>query len=392
MKEFIAKNSRTYYFAILSLFLGSLATFGLEYCVQPILPAISEAFSVSPSVASITMSIGLAGMAISMFLIATFADRLKRKRTMVIALTVASILAIIMSVCNNLEIIWALRLIQGLLLAGFPALAVSYVHEEFAPETTGRIIGIYVAGTSVGGFLGRFVTSALTDVFDWRIGLCIMGISYLIIAIAFFFGLPQGKNHVPKSINHMNILGEFKKIFTSPKLMTIYFVGFSVLGSLVTVYNYIPYLLIAPPYELSQTVIGSLFVSYLFGGIAAAILGALADKLGKGNTLSLCIIIFLVGVIVTLSPILWLKILGLIILTVGFFGSHAVACGWVGKCYDGDTARAVSLYMLLYYFGASIMGTVGGLFYASHGWLGVSAFVGAVLTLSLILVLRYRKE
>ena len=392
MNAFISKSSKNYYIAILALFFGSLATFGLEYCVQPILPAISEEFSVSPSVASITMSIGLAGMSIAMFLIATFADKLKRKLTMSIALTVAAILAIIMSVSIDLKLIWVLRFTQGLLLAGFPALAVAYIHEEFAPDITGKIVGIYVSGTSIGGFLGRAVTSALTDVFNWRVGLCIIGISYLIIAVIFFMSLPKEKNHISKNINQINFLEEFKKIFTNGRLVTLYFVGFACLGSLVCIYNYISYLLMVHPYNLSQTIIGLLFFGYLFGIISAAIMGDLADKHGKGQILCLGIILFLIGTIITLSTILWLKILGLVILTMGFFGSHSVACSWVGKCYDGDKARAVSLYMLFYYFGASIIGTVGGIFFTSHGWLGLTAFVSIILATSLVLVFRYRHD
>ena len=392
MNEFIIKGSKNYYIAILALFLGSLAAFGLEYCIQPILPAISETFSVSPSVASIAMSIGLVGMAVSMILIASFADKLKRKKAMVIALIIGAGLAVLMSLTSNFKLICVLRFIQGLLLACFPALALAYINEEFPPEITGKIVGIYIAGASIGAFLGRFVTSYLTSIFDLQIGLLATGISYLIIALFFLICLPKEKNHIANNLVKVNVLEEFKKIIKNSKLITLYFIGFAGAGSLAAVFNYISYLLIAPPYNLSQTIIGSLFCFQLLGSIAAAIMGHLADKYGKGKILCLCLVIFIFGITITLLPSLWAKILGFVVIIIGFLSSHSVASGWVGKCYDGDKARAASLYMLSYYIGASTIGTIGGIFFSSYGWSGLMIFLGLILTVTLLLISRYRNS
>jgi YNFM family putative membrane transporter len=75
--------------------------------------------------------------------------------------------------------------------------------------------------------------------------------------------------------------------------------------------------------------------------------------------------------------------------TIGFFAAHAVASSWVGLRADGGKAQASSLYMLSYYLGSSVAGSVGGMFWSHGGWTGVTVFIGGLgliaLALSLVL-------
>ncbi|MBE6099708.1 MAG: MFS transporter [Anaerovibrio sp.] len=127
----IHSGTKEYWQAIVALFLGSMVAFGSEYCVQPIIPLLAESFSLDSATASLAVSFGTGGMALAMLLIAEFAKRLPRKEVMSISLIVAAILAIFMAVSDYFGLILLLRLCQGCLLAGFPALATAYINEEF---------------------------------------------------------------------------------------------------------------------------------------------------------------------------------------------------------------------------------------------------------------------
>lgn len=96
----------------------------------------------------------------------------------------------------------------------------------------------------------------------------------------------------------------------------------------------------------------------------------------------------LVGTLITMGSPLILKIIGLALFTFGFFGSHSTACSWAGKIAKGDKARISSMYMLFYYIGASVIGTVGGFFLSSYGWDGVALFIGSVLAIALLMAMR----
>ena len=76
-------------------------------------------------------------------------------------------------------------------------------------------------------------------------------------------------------------------------------------------------------------------------------------------------------------------------MTIGFFVSHSVASAWVGHRAIQDKGHAASLYLLAYYLGSSVMGSVGGWFWSEGGWPGVAGFtallLAALLTTALLL-------
>ena len=388
VRNYIEKGTGEYWRAIVMLFLGSVAAFGAEYCLQPIIPVLAKEFDLMPATASLAMSFGTAGMAMAMIGIASFATRLERKKTMTIALGVAAILAIAIAVSASFELILVLRLCQGILLAGFPALAIAYINEEFDPKIIGLVIGIYVSANSLGGLSGRLLISTLTDFFSWRVGVGVAGTMYLLIAIAFWFGLPNSTKKMVKQDGSEKILDGFKKVLKNKEVMSIYAIAFAIMGSFICIYNYISYVFIAPPYNLSQTVVGMIFMMYLLGAVSSTVMGGLSDRYGSGKILCLGCLLMLLGTIITIAASLVLKIIGLALFTFGFFGSHSTACGWAGKIAKGDKARVSSMYMLFYYIGASVIGTVGGLFLSAYGWNGIVLFVGMIMIGALVLAVR----
>jgi YNFM family putative membrane transporter len=76
--------------ASLSLFSAGLATFALLYCVQPILPVLSNEFGVSPASSSISLSISTAMLAVGLLFTGPLSDAIGRKQVMVTALVLAS--------------------------------------------------------------------------------------------------------------------------------------------------------------------------------------------------------------------------------------------------------------------------------------------------------------
>jgi len=71
--------------------------------------------------------------------------------------------------------------------------------------------------------------------------------------------------------------------------------GFLLMGSFVTIYNYIGYRLVAPPYNLSQTEVGLIFIVYLVGIVSSALVGDLAGRMGRRKVLWAMILVMLAG-------------------------------------------------------------------------------------------------
>lgn len=379
MARLIDKGSREYHCALIMMFFGSVAAFGAEYCLQPIIPILAADFGLTPTAASLSMSAGTIGMAVSMLLIASISKYLERKKVMVTALGISAILIVLMSFAQDFGLLLVLRFIQGMLLAGFPSLAVAYINEEFNPKILGTAIGVYVAATPLGGLSGRILISTLSDVASWRTGLLIAGALYLLSAVMMWIFLPPSLN---KKIEHGRPhidRDSFAVLLKSKKIMMIYIMAFCSMGCFVCTYNFISYVLMHEPYNLSQTVIGFIFAIYLVGTVSSTIMGRLSDRCGHAVIVVISFIIQMAGLLITLSEPLLLKIIGLAVFTYGFFGVHANACAWAPQSSRNDKAQVSALYMLFYYAGASALGTFGGVFLSAGGWSGVVAFEEAVL-------------
>ena len=90
----------------------------------------------------------------------------------------------------------------------------------------------------------------------------------------------------------------------------------------------------------------------------------------------------LAGALITLGNTLLLKILGIGVLTFGYFGCHSIISAWVGRIASHDKAQASSLYLFFYYAGSSIGGTASGIFLESHGWQGVINVIAIFISIS----------
>lgn len=143
--------------------------------------------------------------------------------------------------------------------------------------------------------------------------------------------LPKPKYQRQRQSGGLQLIKTFHTALANKKLLWIYLVAFLIMGSFVAVFNFISYVLLAPPYSLSQTVVGLLFVVYLFGTFSSTYMGRLSDQHGNGRVLILGLLIMLTGGLLTLLQPLVFKFIGLAIFTFGMLGSHSVACGWVGK-------------------------------------------------------------
>jgi YNFM family putative membrane transporter len=101
--------------------------------------------------------------------------------------------------------------------------------------------------------------------------------------------------------------------------------------------------------------------------------GQLADRFGRRRPLTGSLALMVAGSLITLSVSLPVVAIGILLVTIGFFGAHAVASGWVGRLAGDAKGHASSLYLLSYYMGSSFVGSAGGWFcrrMAGQGWSG----------------------
>lgn len=382
--NYIEPAGKSFRKTILALFLGSFVTFADLYSTQPVIPVFAKQFGVSPAMASLTLSFATGTLALCLLLVSFFSENIDRKKIMGTALTLSALLSICVSfIQDDLYILIAIRAIQGAVLAGFPAIAMAYINEEFHPKSLGYVMGIYVSGSSIGGLAGRLIVGVLTDHFSWNIAIGSLGALSLIISLAFWWMLPPSQHAVRVRVSLSRIKTSLINNLRNNRLVLLFGMAFLLMGSFVTVYNFVGIPLMGPPYHLSQTLIGFIFIIYLVGTFSSTWMGKLADQYSRRGVLLIGIAIMLMGALLTLLDPLLLKIMGLALFTFGFFGAHSIASSWVGSLADKrEKAQASALYLLFYYAGSSIVGASGGLFLMKFGWGGVISAVSILILLA----------
>ncbi|MEH7548043.1 MFS transporter [Neobacillus vireti] len=371
-----------------ALFAGGFITFSILYDVQPLLPIFTKEFDVTAATGSLALSVTTFTLAISMLFISSLSEAWGRKPIMSASLLLSSLIVIITAFSPTFSSLLGFRILQGIVLAGLPAIAMAYLGEEVDSRSLGIAMGIYISGNSIGGMAGRIITGSITDLFSWRIAMGTIGVISLILSFWFWFHLPNSRYFAPKPLKLKALSKSLVGHLKDPALLCLFCIAFILMGSFVTLYNYIGFELLAPPYHLSQTIVGWIFIVYLTGTFSSTWMGRLSDSLGRKKVLWIGLVIMAAGAIVTLASPLVLKIIGIAVFTFGFFGAHSIASSWVGRRARTAKAQASSLYLFFYYSGSSIAGTAGGFFFSNFGWKGVIGFIICLLLLAFPLTLK----
>jgi YNFM family putative membrane transporter len=238
---------------------------------------------------------------------------------------------------------------------------------------------------------GRLVVAALSDHCGWRLAIAAAGAVGLVGAALIGFALPASRRFSPRWPDFAGLVAPIRRHMANPGLRLLFAEGFLLMGSFVCAYNYTGFRLAAPPFSLSQTAIGFIFVLYLVGAVSSMAMGVLAGRFGRRRALAIAIAIEAAGVAATLPDNLAAVIVGVGLITWGFFGAHSIASSWVGLKAEGARAQAAALYLFFYYVGSSLIGSSGGLFYVAGGWPGVAGLLAALMGTAMVVALRLSK-
>lgn len=384
----VSPGSAVYRRIAFALFLAGFATFSLLYCVQPLLPAFTRGFHIGAAASSLSLSLSTGFLAVSILCAGALSERVGRRGLMFASMTCAALFNMLAAGASSWDVMLVWRAFEGFSLGGVPAVAMAYLAEEIATEGLGFSMGLYVGGTAFGGMVGRIGMSALEEWFSWRTAMLTIGVIDLLAAIAFVMLLPTSRRFIKRTdLTLRHHLQMWKAQLLHNRLPSVFAIGFLVMGAFVTVYNYAGFRLTAPPFNLSSTACGLIFGAYLFGMVSSSTAGALADKLGRAPVLVSGLLLFAVGLALTLSLSLTLVIVGIVLVTIGFFVTHSVASGWVGHLAGPAKGHAASLYLLAYYVGSSVLGSLGGSFWQHGAWPAVASYVAVLLVLCLVVAL-----
>ena len=360
------------------------------YSPQALLPALAREFGVGAAEVSTIMTASALAIALTAPFTGAVADVLGRKRVIT-----AAMLAVVVPMAGaalapdvNALIVW--RFIQGLLLPPIFAVTVAYIGDEWPPAEVPGVAGIYIAGSSLGGFCGRFIPGVLDDLIGWRGGFLALAALSLAGALILAWLLPREKSFV-RSEDLGASARQMLRHLKNPQLLATYAIGFGVLFNFVAVFTYVSFHLAAPPYDFSSTLLGAIFVTYLVGTIIAPMTGWMVARLGRRWFILTVIAAWAAGALLMLATPVAAIVAGLILCAACGMLCQTIATGYVTAIAKDGRSSAVGLYVTSFYVGGSMGALLPGLAWNAGGWPACIAMVVVMLAaMALIAALAYR--
>lgn len=358
-----------FYRILTSVILGAFIIYSNLYWVQPLITLFSKSFNQSPASASLVLSITTIALALGLLFAPFLSNNLGRKNTMVYSLLLTSLFNMMSMVIDHFYWLLLMRFLIGICISGFLASVITYLIEEVKKEWLGRVVGIYVAGTALGGVLARTISSLLVEHYELSTVAVIIGGATLIASNLFWIMLPQSSNFIKRTYALIHLKNGFMASLLDNKIRGIYIAHFFTIGIYTSVLNYISYPLTKPPYSFNQSVIGLFYFATLSGVVGSLLFGRLIGKFFDISLYRISLLIMAVGAVLTTSHILWFVITGLIIFAFGIFASNTMASNWIANnAPSTHKTEANSLYSIFYYLGSSIIGWLSGYLFLFFGW------------------------
>jgi predicted MFS family arabinose efflux permease len=365
--------------------LAGLSAFLNLYAPQALLPLLAKEFDVGAADIGLLMTAGTLSVALTAPFTGAVADVFGRKRLISIAVCLLIVPTVMIAFSQSLNAMIFWRFVQGLLLPPIFAVTVAYIGDEWPAVEANGVTGLYVSASAVGGFFGRFLTGTAADAIGWRGAFLVDASVTACCAIAIVILLPREKRFV-KAENLRASLKQMLRHLKNPALLATCMVGFGVLFNFIATFTYVNFLLAAPPYNLSPSALGSIFIVYLLGTVSAPLTGRAVARFGRRAFVIGAICLWIGGILITLMPSLPAIIAGLAVAAACGMVCQASSTSYISTTAKGGVSSAVGLYVTGFYVGGSVGAYLPGHFWAFGGWPGTVALIIVSLAIMLIIV------
>ena len=356
------------------------AAFTTIYITQPVLPVLQAEFQINETLASLSISAVIFGIALANLPFGILADRHKVRPIIVVGGSVIITCGLVCALTDNFMLLVVARFIQGLFIPALTTCLAAYLARSLPAERLNVAMGSYVSATVAGGLVGRLLGGWIHPPLHWRYAFVIASILVLVATLVAVRRLPhkeQGKLIQVETIGFIALLSK-------KDLLLIYSVAFGAFFVFSSIFNYLPFYLAAPPFNASTQFITFMYLSYVIGIFIGPIAGAISNRIGNGATMALGSILFASALAATLIRSIPVIMLSLIGVCAGFFAIHASAAGSLNRRLVSSRGRANSLYVFFYYLGGSLGITVSGYAYLFAGWSGVVVLGTLLLSIPFI--------
>lgn len=369
---------------VLAVALSGVAAFMQVYPLQAVLPVLMRDLQASEIQAGMAVGATVAGMALMSPFVGMISDAVGRKSVMIFSLLVLVLPTAALGFADRIETLIVWRFIQGVCVPGITVTLIAYLGEEFAAHQVTKLMTIYVSGTVLGGFLGRFLMGYAESWGSWRWAAWGFAMLSMACAVLVWRYLPASRKFVPNP-NFQAALNTLGQHVHNRHLLTACALGMCVLWSLVGCFTYVNLHLAAEPFHLDSQSLANLFAIYLIGMVITPLSARLIGRLGSLKTVLLAVGVSMLGVAGALVMNVWGVLLALTLMSTGVFITQSATISYIATHVKQGRSLATGLYYMAYYAGGTIGAYACGWAYTHGGWGATVAMLLAVQLLALII-------
>lgn len=374
------------------VFLSGFSCFAQLYYFQPLLPDLAREFLLSASHSSLAVSFSTLGMVFGLITTMFIADRIPRKKLISMGLLTSSVFSVAASFSPVFWLLILLSAAKGFLLSGATSVSMAYIAEEVSEKNKARIMALYIAGNALGGMSGRFITSWIGAVWSWRIASVSIGLICALFALLFLLFSPRSTHFFPRKESLHSLIIVNARLITSKALVPFYLTGGLILGVFVSLYNYMGFYLLKPPFNFPEYSIHYIYLMYTFGMFGSVATVRLTRHRLPVPVLKSIFLLSAASILLLYIPGFLTVALGLAIFTFNFFVIHVLCNRIVSEYNLAKRSVTISIYLLTYYLGSSLLGWATGLLLDALGWPYFLAGLILLLLLNYAIIARRNQE
>lgn len=377
-------NDITIKTARIAFFLCGFAAFLNLYSTQGILRELAEAFHVSAEHAGQGVSMTTLAVAIIAPFVGTLVAGFDRRKVISCAAMAVALPALWSAHAASFSSFLAARFAAGVLVPFIFAISIAYIGETFTYGSATEISALFVAGTTLGGFAGRFLTNVFTSIFGWRHALDIVAWLCLATGLVIYACLPTSGTTRPEA----DAVGASRlRHMTHGPLLATCLIGMCVLASQVATFTFVGLRLAGAPFRFDTVQIGAIYAVFLVAIVVTPIAGRIAAKRGPRDVALAAAGLAIVGASLTMSNNMIAILIGLALSSTAVFVEQASANAFISLKTPGARSTAVGIYLSFYYFGGSLGSILPVPAWHHWGWAGCVAFVAGAQAIVGMLVL-----
>ncbi|MGE7662941.1 MFS transporter [Peribacillus sp. NPDC097197] len=346
--------------------------------IIPVMPFLAEKVGGSPTELGLLMAVYSFMQLIFAPMWGRVSDRIGRKPVMMIGIAGLAVSFFIMASADSLLVLFIARIIGGALSSANMPTAMAYVADITTPEERGKGMGIIGAATGLGFIFGPAIGGIFSET-SLNMPFYIAGISSIITLILVMILLKESLTEEKRSHRTEEKVSMWKS-FKGP--MSVLFILQLIItlsmAGLETTFAYFA----AQKADISLVQLGYIFMIMGFGSaiVQGGLIGPMTKKFGEGNVIRIGIVVSAIGfVLILFSTNFWTSAIFLTIFGLGNGVIRPAISALVTKSSTSGHGGVTGLLSSFDSFGRIAGPPIGGWLFSIY--IGLPFISGAILSL-----------